>query len=265
MGAALAKEFHNSGLHVYATARDLSRMEGLTALGIETLMLDVQSESSISECVKQISSLDILINNAGASYTMPIADISLPEAKKLFDLNVWSYIAVTQAFLPLLLKSPKAILANHTSTGAAISIPFQAVYNASKAAMSSFTNSLRLELHAFDISVVELKTGGVKTNVVKNVQAKQPELPADSIYAPARERMEKALRLEWVESVGITPEQWAKEVVADLMQKSPPRVIWRGESSTSAWLAGFFPLSWFDSMFKKMTGLDEVERIIQKQ
>ena len=67
-GAELAKQFHKAGLRVYATARDVSKMESLTALGIETLPLDIQSESSIEECAKKVSHLDMLINNAGATY-----------------------------------------------------------------------------------------------------------------------------------------------------------------------------------------------------
>jgi 1-acylglycerone phosphate reductase len=105
MGAALAIAFHEVGLHVYATARDLSKMTHLASLGIETLVLDIQSDSSIASCVGRLSTrnLDILVNNAGASASMPISDLSLPEAKKIFDVNVWSQLAVTQAFLPLLL------------------------------------------------------------------------------------------------------------------------------------------------------------------
>lgn len=264
VGAELAKEFHKAGLQVYATARDPSKMGTLTLLGIEALPLDIQSNSSIDECAKKISHLDILINNAGASYTMPIADISISEAKKLFDINVWGYIAVTQAFLPLLIKSPKAMIVNHTSSGATISIPWQAVYNASKAAMSSFSNTLRMELEPFRISVVELRTGGVKTNIVSNVQAKQPKLPSGSIYLPARDIVEKALLLEWVEGRGITAEQWAKKVVGDLLMNSPSPVIWRGES---AWIASVMSLLPFrlDWLFKKWTSLDKVESIIRKQ
>jgi 1-acylglycerone phosphate reductase len=104
MGAALAVAFHEAGLHVYATARTPSKIAQLASLGIETLTLDVLSDSSIAACVSKLSSLDILINNAGASYSMPVSDLSIPEAKMLFDLNVWSYLTVTQAFLPLLLK-----------------------------------------------------------------------------------------------------------------------------------------------------------------
>src|ERR1700761_9055286 len=114
--------------------RHLTKMESLKSLGIEMLQLDILSEASIKECVMKVPKLDILVNNAGATYTMALTDLSLQDGKKLFDTNVWGYLAVTQAFLPLLLKSPKAIVVNHTSVGAGMSIPFQGVYNASKAA-----------------------------------------------------------------------------------------------------------------------------------
>lgn len=146
MGAALAVAFHEAGLHVYATARDHSRMTRLASLGIETIVLDIQSDASIVSCVNKLSSrnLDILVNNAGASLSMPISDLSLDEAKKIFDVNVWSQLAVTQAFLPLLLKS-KGMIVNHTSVVSTTAVPFQSAYNASKAALAMFSDSMRLE------------------------------------------------------------------------------------------------------------------------
>jgi len=146
MGAALAVAFHEAGLHVFATARDLSKMKQLASLGIETLELDIGSESSIAACVREVSSrkLDVLVNNAGTSASMPISDMSLQEAKTIFDVNVWSQLAVTQAFLPLLLKS-KGMIVNQTSVVSTMAVPFQSAYNASKAAMAMFSDSMRLE------------------------------------------------------------------------------------------------------------------------
>ncbi len=63
---------------------------------------------------------------------MPLSDVSIPDVKKIFDLNVWSYIALTQAFLPLILKSPKGMIINHTSGGSVTVLPFQSFYTASK-------------------------------------------------------------------------------------------------------------------------------------
>jgi NADP-dependent 3-hydroxy acid dehydrogenase YdfG len=263
MGAALAEEFHRSGHSVYATARDQSKMASLSALGIKTMTLDIQSQQSIDQCAESIPRLDILINNAGASYTMPIVDMSIPEAKKLFDCNVWGHLALTQAFMPRLLASPKAMVVNHTSVGVHAALPFQAAYNASKAAMAMFSDILRLELQPFDIEVINLKTAGVKTNIVQNIKARQPQLPASSIFAPAKELVESALRSEWVGDRGITAEEWAKGVVADLRKSSVPPVIWRGESAWMARFASILPFGWIDGTYKRMTGLENIEQKIR--
>ena len=265
IGAALATAFHEAGLHVYATARNPSKMEQLTSLGIETLTLDVQSESSIAACVGSLSGLDILVNNAGAQFLMPMADVSIPEAKKLFDLNVWAHIAVTQAFLPLLLKSSKGMIVNQTSIGAVTTLPFQAIYNASKAALAMLSDSMRLELEPFGITVVDLRTGVVKTNLIKNLkETQQPSLPKGSIYEPARDAVEKALRQDGFEDTGMPADKWAKLVVQDLLKKNPPSVIWRGDSAWLTRLAAILPFGMFDGLVKKLTGLDVVERTVRK-
>ncbi|KAF8855236.1 NAD(P)-binding protein [Acephala macrosclerotiorum] len=269
LGAALAVAFHEAGLHVYATARNPSKMTHLASLGIETLILDVLSDSSIAACVETITksngSLDILLNNAGALYNMPVTDVSIPEAKKLFDLNVWSYIAMAQAFMPLLLKSPKGMIVNQTSVTSIQALPFQSAYCASKAAMSMFSNLQRLELEGFGITVVELKTGLVKSNLIKHQeQATQVSLPEDSIFWPAKEAVERVMRQDEFATSGMDSQEWAKLVCQDLLKCKPPPVIWRGESAGLARFASAFPFGMFDGTTKKMGGLDVVERLLRK-
>jgi 1-acylglycerone phosphate reductase len=264
LGAALAVALHNAGLHVYATARNTSKMKELESLGIETLALDVQSDTSIAECVAKISFLDILINNAGAGYSMPISDMSIPESKKLFDLNVWSNISVTQAFLPLLLKS-KGIIVNHTSVASVFGLPFQGAYNASKAAAAMLSECLRLEVEPFGVKVVDLKTGAVSSNFFNNMkEAKETALPKDSIYQPAKEAVERTIRGELFEETGMPAQQWAAGVVKDLLREKPPSIIWKGKNATQVWMATFLPHGLLDGTSKKMTGLDVVERMVKK-
>jgi hypothetical protein len=81
MGAALAIAFHEAGLHVYAIARSPSKTAHLASLGIETLTLDVQSESSIAACVSEVSDLDIVVNNASVQYKIPFSNLAIPKAK----------------------------------------------------------------------------------------------------------------------------------------------------------------------------------------
>lgn len=265
LGAALAVAFHEAGLKVHATARDPSKMADLKSRGIEILQLDVLDESSIAACVSKISSLDILINNAGAAYSMPVSDLSISETRKLFDLNVFSYIAVSQAFMPFLIKS-KGMIVNQTSVAGVCTIPFQSAYNASKAAIALFSDHQRLELAPFGMKVVDLKTALVKSNFIKNHKEREgsASVPKGSIYEPAKEVVEKALRQDQYTDAGIPADEWAKSVVKKLLRKDPPSQIWKGETAWLAWLNTILPFGTFDGFVKKMSGLDVVERMVAK-
>lgn len=239
-------------------------MTSLSSLGITTLALDVLSESSITACVSQIPSIDILVNNAGAMYAMPISDLSIPKAKELFDLNVWSYLAVTQAFLPLLLKS-NGIIANHTSSASVITLPFQATYNASKAAMAVYSDTLRLELEPFGVKVLDLKSGSVVSNMgteAKIAAGKSAVLPKGSLYEVARKRVERTMSGTDYQKGAVLADVWAEGIVRDLLQRKTPKVVWRGKG---AWLVGYLAMlpSWItDGIWREMTGLDVVAKAV---
>ena len=157
------------------------------------------------------------------------------------------------------------MIVNHTSIGAGLTIPFQGVYNASKSAMSRFSDTLRLELQPFGIEVVELRTGGVKTNILNNVRtAQRPKLPEGTIYKAAREAIDRTLTGEWAEgSMEMTPEEWAKQVVKELLKAKVKPVIWKGESVWSAWFASLMPLGWIDGVTKRLVGKDKVASVIK--
>lgn len=258
MGAALAKAFHKNGLEVYATARNPEKMSGLASLGIKTIAMDVQSESSIAACVAQIPALDILVNNAGIFEALPITDTNIPKAKELFDVNVWAYVAVIQAFLPLLLESSNAMIVNQTSTQAVTSIPFLGIYGASKAAIGMITQNLRLELQPFNIRVLEMRTGDVQTNLIPNALKDKRSLPDDSIYSFAKDIVARVS--ENFSGEGPTAEEWADSMALQLLKKNPSPILWSGATSGLSWLWTWLPVWWPDSTVKKFSGLDMVEQ-----
>lgn len=278
IGAALAIAFHKAGHRVFATARDVSKLSNLAALGIGTVAMDVTSAPSIESAFSIVSSslptgsgLDMLINNAGAVYKMPLTDVSLAAAKELFDVNVWAPIAVVQAFAPLLLRSsaaarsagrPRPLVVNHTSTAAVVVLPFQGVYNSSKAALAMLTDTLRLELEPLGIGVVELKSGAVRTNIFanSNVGAGGEVLPAATLFAPARDVVERAMAQEFSARMGVPVDQWAAEVSALLLARNPPAVIWKGGKALLARLSTVLPHGLFDGYVKKLVGLDVVAK-----
>jgi NAD(P)-dependent dehydrogenase (short-subunit alcohol dehydrogenase family) len=266
MGAHLAHEFHGRGDRVFATARNPSKMESLKAAGIEAITLDVESEESIQACFSQVSSLtdgslDILVNNAGRGYCMPLTDVSIAEAKKVFDLNFWAILRTTQVFLPLLLKAARshgrALLVNQTSVSSVLGSPFFGVYNTSKAAAAMLIQNLRVELGPFGIQVIDLKTGGVRTNIHDN----DPEchLPPDSLFMAVQHEIGKLSKGD----IGMDSQDarvWAKNVVSDLDKDNPPHIIWRGKSASQIKMASKLPISMLDSTLKKVAKLDVLEQ-----
>ena len=275
LGDVLARTFHAHGLRVIATARNPSKMVHLKSLGIETIILDVTSQESIQSCVQEVSqltggSLDILLNNSGGGYHLPLTDVSIDAARELFDLNVWAVLSMIQAFVPLLLKSSHgAMIVNNTSAASIASVPLQGIYNASKAAAASLTDTLRLELEPFGIKVVDMKTGAVRSQFYGNMKDKTGTplaLPEGSIYEVAKEEMEKILRGETMESRMVDPDRWAEDVVGDLTRKSPPTIVWRGGSATLAWFGSrFFPAFLWDNLMRDAGGLNIVAKRLKEQ
>jgi 1-acylglycerone phosphate reductase len=111
IGSALALSFQQRGFHVFATARDTTKMSKLKDLANVTLLtLDVTDSKIIQAAVDAVAektggALDYLVNNAGHNHFMPILDENIEETKDLFNTNVWGPLAVTQAFSPLVIKA----------------------------------------------------------------------------------------------------------------------------------------------------------------
>lgn len=129
IGFTLAQEFQKRGLHVFATARSIGKMNNLEKLPNATLLaLDVTSEASIGAAVKAVHSatggkLDYLVNNAGSLYCMPILDVDIQKSKGLFEVNFWGVIAVTKAFSPLVI-SARGCIVNISSMAGLMHPPF---------------------------------------------------------------------------------------------------------------------------------------------
>lgn len=136
IGFALAQELHRRGLRVFATARDLAKVEHLREAGLEIIQVDVVDQASIRAAAETVSkltggTLDILVNNAGGGYQVPLLDADLDEGRKLFEVNIWGLLAVTQAFAPMLEAAAaggsKARIVNIGSIVSHVNVPWQGV------------------------------------------------------------------------------------------------------------------------------------------
>lgn len=235
------------GYRVFATGLSDALLAPAKDIGIETLVLDVTSSSSIDAAVAHVGKatgekLDILINNAGLMHIMPFADTDVDAARKVLEVNVLGVFATTKAFLPLLRSAanspdgthwrPRALVVNISSVNEVFRPSFFGIYNASKAAVETLGGTIRAELAPLGIQVVTIKTGSIRTPLLDN--APPTEIPEHSAYYPIREWIEKRQMLATARF--IEPEEYAKRVVDALSRRSIRPVIWIGGLSTVAWI-----------------------------
>lgn len=129
-----------------------------------------------------------------------------------------------------------------------------------------FSDTQRLELEPFGITVVDLKIGTVKSNIMKNHKdMTQASLPKGSTYEPAKEDVETMMSgWKFFESA-MSAQQWAEGVAHDLLKKKPPPNIWT--QGLTAWLvqiSTILPFGMLDGTMKKMTWLDVVNQQVQQ-
>ncbi|KAI1761596.1 NAD(P)-binding protein [Hypoxylon sp. FL1150] len=245
IGHGLCLEYHRQGLHVIATARRPEVMADLAALGMSTLALDVTDAESIKACHEGVAKLtngklDILVNNAGRTHTHPATDISLPAVRETFETNVFSIMAMVQAFVGQLIAA-KGLIINISSLSSVTPYVFGSVYCASKAAIAAYSRTLRMELAPFDVRVMVSMTGTVKSNTAS--QSARP-LPENSLYKPVQHIFEWRQVFSQNDSTFPT-EVFAKELVRSSLLSERPLFLrsWFGRPDWF-WYGGLASLTW---------------------
>ncbi|KAH8199969.1 hypothetical protein TruAng_005850 [Truncatella angustata] len=262
LGAAMAKAYHARGFRVFATLRNTKKVGSLGDIkGIEILELEVTSEESIGQCAKTVEkltggSLDILVNNAGTSDSMPLLDTSIEDAKKMYDINVWAVLAMSQAFAPMLIKA-QGTVCNISSVACELVFAWGGVYNSSKAATTLLSETLRLEMAPLGVRVVTVILGAVETAGNDPANRKELELPPNSYYekiAAVINYHKKGLAYTDKENVDVA----AKNIINDVLSGGSI-FIRRGVASTVSWLGNtFLPYRLFTFLVNRDRGLAEL-------
>lgn len=167
IGKATTLKLLSEGYRVYASARNLAKLESLAAKGAEILKLDVTQDHSMQSGVDRIlqecGRLDILINNAGYGSYGALEDVAIDEAKYQFEVNVFGLGRLTQLVLPHMRRQSSGKIVNITSVGGKIYEPLGSWYHATKFAVEGLSDCLRLELKPFGIDVIIIEPGPIKT------------------------------------------------------------------------------------------------------
>ena len=173
IGAAAARRFAAAGHDLLLTARSSAALEALAdelrAQGrrVETLCLDLADPTGIAAGIQELCGRGlvprVVINNAGAACTGPLAEMPLERWQWLLQLNLTSVFQVSQAVLPLLRRQGGGLFINVSSHAARNAFPEWGAYCATKAALASFSRCLAEEERPHGIRVSTLTLGAVNT------------------------------------------------------------------------------------------------------
>lgn len=167
MGKSAANFLHQQGHIVYGAARRINEMKDLETKGMKIISLDLMKDESIQACVNEIlekeGRIDVVINNAGYGSYGSVEDVSIEEAKRQFEVNIFGLARLTQLITPSMRANQSGRFVNISSMGGKIYTPMGAWYHATKHALEGWSDCLRLELKPFGIDVVVVEPGGIKT------------------------------------------------------------------------------------------------------
>lgn len=278
IGDALAQAFHKRGLKVFATARNLSKIEHLKTMGMSVLALDIVDPTSVKNVVEVVKkatggTLDFLVNNAGAGkqllylcfvlrrlqlmtagYSSPLLDVDIEKAEDMFETNLFGRVKVTQAFTPLIMRSKGTIL-NIGSIAGYYPFVWQGMYGASCAAVHQWSDVLRIEMEPFDVKVIlvyppnqinithftdkiQVITGAISTHFLDNLPT--TKIQDNSIYTPAKSAIEALMNGTAVAKNYTSAGSYAEEVVKNAVSEKPKKRIWVGGVARTIWAASTF-------------------------
>ena len=170
IGLAITEHMSRRGWTVYATARDDAALHSLDRLpNVHAIALDITDRSAIAALPERLpGELNGVVNNAGIIVNGPVEGLSLDDLTQQLNVNVISQIAVTQAVLPMI-RAAHGRVVFISSVSGLITTPGTGAYTASKYAIESLADALRMELRPWRIPVSLIEPGPIRTDMWADV------------------------------------------------------------------------------------------------
>jgi NAD(P)-dependent dehydrogenase (short-subunit alcohol dehydrogenase family) len=220
IGRAVALELARRGFDTVATMRDPGAGTGLVSEAegqLSVARLDVTSPTSF----ELPDDLRVLVNNAGIDTDyLPVEHAVLDDWRRLFETNVFGVVGLTAAAIPTLRQNQPSVICTITSSSIIASVPFYSAYRASKAAVSAFDDSLRVEVAPFGIRVVEILPGPIDTDMFRLSTGEQDAARFEHYRALAG--IAESLRREHADPRVVDASEAARAVVDAILDSSGP-------------------------------------------
>jgi len=154
LGAAICKELSEAGYKVIAA--DLNPPRG-------GLQLDITREQDVARALSRLERLDVLVNNAGVDFTLPVDELSVNQWDAVMGVNLRAPFLLSQQAAKIMKRQGGGHIINIASTAAKRTWPNASAYHASKWGLLGLSHALHAELRPFKIKVSTVVAGGMRT------------------------------------------------------------------------------------------------------
>jgi len=272
IGRALCEKYLTKGFHVYASARNIHSLEGLSEHPeLKKIALDVNDASSIHNAIAHIKQdhnrLDVLINNAGYAAMGPLIDMPIEDLRAQFETNVFAPMELTKACLPLLMaeadsnnnSNKNAQVVNIGSVSGITTTPFSGAYCATKAALHSLSDAQRMELSPFGIDVITVQPGAIESKFGDNSLANVlKRITPESLYAPLKDAIKARATAS---QDNPTPASEFADILIEQLLAKPKAVIRIGNGSFGLpLLKRWLPATILDKILSKKFNLPSLAK-----
>lgn len=235
IGKALAIELSNQNAKLILSSRNKGDLELVkntckNTADVKIITLDLEDYNNLQtkadKAIAAFGTIDILVNNGGISQRALVKDTHITVDKRIMDINYLGTVALTKAILPHFIQNKNGHFVTTTSIVGKIGTPLRSSYAASKHALHGFFDSLRAEIHEYNIAVTLVCPGFVNTNVSINA------LTGDGT---AQQKMDTAT------NNGIEPERFAKLMAKAIQQKKEEVYISGAKEKLAVYVKRFLP------------------------
>lgn len=219
IGRACGELLARRGWKVYGVSRRIEEAEPKP--GFTCINADVTNEETIAAVlatiVREAGHLDAVVNAAGYVLAGAIEDTSGAEAQRQFATNFFGAATVCRLVTPLLRAQGRGTIVNIGSIAGLVPMPFQALYSASKAALTALTRASRLELRPFGVHAVMVEPGDFATGITA-----QRQLATGSAGSAYATHFDGALKIMKADELGAQPPHAVADLVSRVLNDPSP-------------------------------------------
>ena len=251
IGREAALQMAAKGHKVYGAAR----RENQIPAPVIALHMDVTDEASVEAALQTIlekeGRLDVLVNNAGYGYFGPLEHVSLEEARKQLDVNLFGMASLTRRVIPLMREQGGGRIVNISSVAGRMCFYFGGWYNISKYAVEAFSDVLRMETKPFGIDVAIVEPGFAKTEWGTIAADHLRESTRDTLYEEMAESEARLLGYAFGRMKFPGPTAVAKAVAKASLSRRPRLRYHPGGGGVALLiLRKLMPARWWDAMLR---------------